>query len=150
MTNTQNTQNAQAKSFEKATAQATEAGSKVAENMQRSYDDYAKLQKETLDSFAQAFSLWSKGIEDLNKDFFARVQDSFGKNLSDSKNLGVAKDPQEFLTNQNEISTKALNEMLNTSAFLSERTVKLANQSFEPVQKQMSKNLDVFVRYFSV
>ena len=115
---------------------------KANEAVVKGYDEFAAFQKESVDALIKASEIWARGAEILGKAYFAVAQDAAEANSNAAKALFSAKSFKEVVELQSEIARKSFDKSLSESTKLSELSVKVANESFQPIQQQFTAVVD--------
>jgi phasin family protein len=111
---------------------------KTNEAVVKGYDEFAALQQEGVDALIKAGEIWARGAEVLGKAYLAAAQDAAEANSSAAKALFSAKSLKEVVELQSEIARKSFDKSLSESTKLSELSVKVANEAFQPIQQQFT------------
>lgn len=104
----------------------------------KGYDEFAALQKESVDALIKAGAIWAKGAEDFGKAYLALAQETAEANSDAAKALFSAKSFKEAVELQGEIARKSFDKSLSEGTKLSELSLKVANEAFEPIQQQLT------------
>lgn len=102
------------------------------------YDDFAAVQKDGVDAFVKAGELMAKGTEELTRTCFGLCQEAAAANADAVAAMLAAKSLDELVGLQNELARKAFDRSVAESTRLSEMSLKLANEAFEPIQTQLT------------
>lgn len=109
---------------------------KANEAVAKGYDQLSALQKDGIDAFIKAGEIWAKGAEDLGKAYFALAQEAAETNSEAAKAFLSAKSLKEVLDLQSEIARKSFDKSLSEGTKLSQLSLKVVNDTFQPIQKQ--------------
>ena len=101
----------------------------------------AFLNKEQMDAFMQCGTLWMKGTEDIVKTCVSLTQDAVEKNTEAVKSLMGCKTLNELTETQTKLVQESFDDLVANATKLSEMSVRLATNSFEPINAQFSKTL---------
>jgi len=110
-------------------------------NFEKFTTDTTALNKEQLDAFMKSSNLLLKGTEDIMKTYMAMAQDSMQKSSEAMKTLLGCKTLNELTEAQNKLAQESFDGFMTGATKLSEMSVKVATDSFEPLTKQMSKTI---------
>lgn len=127
---------ATAETYEQVVETAKAQVEKANEAVAKGYDQFAAIQKDSLEAFVKAGEIWTKGAEDLGKAYFAFVQEAAESNSEAAKAMLSAKSLKDVVDLQGEIARKSFDKSLNEGKKLSEMSIKVVNDSFEPIKKQ--------------
>ena len=111
---------------------------KANEAVAKGYGEFAALQKEGMDALIEAGTIWAQGVEQFGKAYLALAQEAAEANSAAAKALFSVKSLKEAVDLQGEIARKNFDKSLNESVKLSELSVKVANEAFMPIQKQLT------------
>jgi phasin family protein len=109
---------------------------KANEAVVKGYDEFAALQKESVDALIKASAIWAKGAEDFGKAYLALAQETAEANSEAAKALFSAKSFDEAIELQGEIARKSFDKSLSEGTKLSELSLKVANEAFQPIQQR--------------
>lgn len=131
-----------AESYEQVVTSTKAQVEKANEAVAKGYSDLASLQKESMDALVTASRIWAKGAEDIGKACIALAQETAEANSEAARAFLSAKSLKEIIDLQNELTRKNFDKSLNESARLSELSLKVANEAFQPLQKQFTAAFD--------
>ena len=115
---------------------------KANEAVVKGYDEFAALQKESVDALIKAGTIWAKGAEDFGKAYLALAQETAEANSEAAKALFSAKSFDEAIELQGEIARKSFDKSLSEGSKLSELSLKVANEAFQPIQQQLASAVE--------
>lgn len=108
--------------------------------------DFDKLTKdatassqELFGAFQKSMNIWVKGVEKINQETVSLAQDIANKNQEAFKALIECKDVNELADVQNKLAQKHFDTIVASATKLSEISVKVATDSFEPINDQVNK-----------
>lgn len=110
-------------------------------NFEKLTADTATLGKEQMDAFMKSGNLFLKGSEDILKTYMTLAQDSAEKSAAAVKTLLGCKTLNELTEVQNKLAQESLDGFITSATKLSELSVKVATESFEPLNAQLSKTI---------
>lgn len=99
------------------------------------------MSKEQMDAFMQSGNRLMKGTEDFMKICTSLFQDNVEKNSEAFKSLMSCKTLNELTETQARLAQDSFDSFISNAAKLSEMSVKLATEAFEPINSQMSKTM---------
>lgn len=129
---------ATAETYEKVVETTKAQVAKANEAVAKGYDDFAAMQKEGMDAFIKAGEIWAKGAEDLGKAYFAFVQEAAESGSEATKAILSAKSLKDVFDLQGEIARKNFDKSLSEGKKFSELSIKVVNETFQPIQKQFA------------
>ena len=117
------------------------------ETMMANYkDQYEKLTgdatsslREGVESCVKSSSTFAKGAEQLIKTLAEVAQESGQRNAEAIKSLMASRTLNEYADAQNKLAQQNFDDAMSTMTKLSEMTIKLYTEAFEPVNAQMTK-----------
>lgn len=95
--------------------------------------------REQIEALVKSSTIFTKGLEEVFKVVYSLAQESAEKNQDAVKSLFACKTINEFTEAQNKIAQKGFDDLMQTTTKLSELTIKLATESFEPINTQLTK-----------
>ncbi len=111
---------------------------KASSTVTKGYDDLTMFQKSSMDAWIKAGTVLAKGAEDLSKAYLAYAQDAAVTSSEAAKALMAVKSLQEMVELQNEFARKAFDKSVAEGTKMSEMSLKIANDAFEPLQAQFA------------
>ena len=109
-------------------------------------DQYEKLTgdatsslREGVESCVKSSSTFAKGAEQLIKTLAEVAQESGQRNAEAIKSLMASRTLNEYADAQNKLAQQNFDDAMSTMTKLSEMTIKLYTEAFEPVNAQMTK-----------
>lgn len=112
---------------------------KYAETCMKQMEDMMSVGKQSTDAWMKFGSILTKGMEDMMKTCMSKAQTSGEKNANVWKSLMACKTINEVAEAQNRMAQECFEDAMSTTAQMSEMTVKVAMDCFEPINKQMSE-----------
>lgn len=125
-------------SVEQAIEAAAEQVEKATAAVTQGYGDFAALQKDAFDALMRSGEILAKGAEALGKEYFAFAQKTAEAGNEAAKALMAAKSVTEFVQLQSDFIRINLDKSVGEGTKLSEMSLKIASEAFEPLQKQMT------------
>lgn len=101
----------------------------------------AKNHRELHDTGMQVANLALRGFEELTKTSVTLAQESAAKGTEAVKALMACKTINELTAEQTRFAQETLETAINTVTKLSEMSVKMATEMFEPLNAQMTKSM---------
>lgn len=123
---------------EQAVAATKEQVEKASSAALKGYDEFAALNKDTVDAYVKAGNVFAKGFEDLGKTVFAFAQTQAEANVNAAKALMSAKTINDVVEIQSDLARNQFDAFVAESTKVSEMTVKVANETAEPIQAQLN------------
>jgi phasin family protein len=138
---------------EQAVEQAVEVAKEQVEKASvaatQGYGDFAALQKEAFDALVRSSEILARGAEALGKEYFAFAKDSATANSEAAKALLTARSLQEVVDLQSKMVRTNFDKSVDESGKLSEMSLKIASEAFEPLQKQISVAVEAAIKPLS-
>jgi phasin family protein len=103
--------------------------------------DAANAGKEHVEALVKSGNIFAKGFEDFLKTYASLAQSSAERNAQAFKALLGSKTLNEYTETQNRVAQENLDDFLSGVTKLSELGVKLATETFEPINDQVSKSI---------
>jgi phasin family protein len=133
-----------AKSYEEMTQAAQEQVEKNTALMFQGYGDFATLGKGHFEAVVKANTALAKGAEEISKELVGYARTSLEQAASATKALFGAKTLQDVIALNSDYAKTSINEFLANSAKLSDLTVKVANEAFEPINERVTVAIEKF------
>jgi len=95
--------------------------------------------RENVDMISKSSATFAKGTEQILKTLAENAQESSQRNMESMKALMACKTLNEFAEAQNKLVQQNFDEAMSTMTKLSEMTIKLCTEAFEPINGQMTK-----------
>ena len=130
------------KTVSKAVSVTKEQVEQASQATLKGYDDFAAASKENLDAIVAATNVFSKGVEELGKAYFAFAQSSIEANVEVGKSMLAAKTVTDVVEMQADAMRNGFDAMVNESNKLAEMSLKLATDSVQPLQDRFNSGLD--------
>lgn len=137
---------AASKGYEQAVAMAQEQVQKASSTMFKGYDDVASLGKESVDAYVASTGALAKGIEAMSKELMVFTQSAVEANVANAKALFGAKTLREAIDLQADFSRSRIDSLVSESARLTELSLNLANDTFEPIQVQLNATVEKLMK----
>ena len=112
------------------------------EKGQKAASDMVELARANAEAVAESGRIAIAGVRDLGRDMIANGRDNLDKASESFKSLGAATSPAEFFQLQSELTRSAFDQFVAESSKLTERLVKLAGDSAQPLQARASRNVE--------
>ena len=103
--------------------------------------DAGKAGKEQMDACMKAGNVFIKGFEDIAKTYMGWAQESAEKNSQALKTLMSCKTINEYAETHNKWAQQNFDDFMSGATKLTELSVKLASDTFEPINDQFSKSI---------
>ncbi len=127
---------------EKAVETSKAQVEKANEAAVKGYDEFTAMQKDGVDALIKASAIWAKSAEDLGKAYLALAQEAAAANSEAAMALLSVKSFKEAVELQSEIARKSFDKSLSESVKLSEMSLKVANDVFQPIQQQFTAAIE--------
>ncbi len=113
------------------------------ENMMTSnknhYDKFAAEAAHVGDAMMKCGTILTKGMEDIAKAQMSWAQELAEKNGNVFKSMMACKTINEFTEMQNRLAQESFDDFMSGATKISELSVKVATEAFEPLNDQMTK-----------
>lgn len=133
-------------SYEQAVALAQEQVEKASTSLFQGYDDVTTLGKDNIDAYMQSTTLFAKGVEAMGKELMNFAQAAVDTNVANAKALFGAKTVRELIDLQTDFSRSGFDSLVAESAKLTELSMSLANESFEPLQVRFNATVEKMMK----
>ena len=133
---------ASTESYEQTISMTKEQIEKASEALLNSYDEASALNKESIDAVVKAGEILTKGAETVGNAYYEITQASAEASVKATKAMMRAKTTKEFVEIQAEFTRTSFDSFLSESTRLSEMSVKVVNEAFEPLQKQLNTSFE--------
>ncbi len=138
MTTAKKTPTIDTKPIEEAVAATKEQVEKASTAAMKSYDEFAALNKDAVDAYVKAGNVFAKGFEDLGKTVFAFAQSQAETNVNAAKALMSAKTINDVVEIQSDLARTQFDAFVAEGTKVSEMSLKVANETVEPIQAQFN------------
>ncbi len=128
--------------YEQALNVTKEQVEKASEAFFKSYDEMSAMNKEGVDAFVKAGEVLTKGAESLGKAYFDFAQASAEASVEATKAMMAAKTVKDFVDIQSDFARTSFDNFLSESTRLSEMSVKVANEAFDPLKAQFNTGFE--------
>jgi len=123
---------------EQAVAATKEQVEKASTAALKGYDEFAALNKETMDAYVKAGNVAAKGFETLGQEVYAFAQTQTEANVAAAKAMMTAKSLNELVEIQSDLARSQFDAYVAETTKVSEMSLKVANESVEPIQAQFN------------
>ena len=100
----------------------------------KGYDELALINKDGIDAFVKSGNVVAKAAEEFGKSYFAFAQAAAEQNVEAAKALMGAKTLNDVVEIQTDLARTSFDKFVAEGTKLSEMTVKVTNDAFEPLQ----------------
>ncbi len=132
-----------------ATREQVEAAVKAGAEMFNGYGDVAGFGKENIDAVMATGAVLSKGLQDLNKAWFALAQDALEQNVAATKKILGSKSVVEVVEIQSDLAKAGYDKAMIESRRLSDMSIKLAEEASAPIAGRVNTAMEVFTKPFA-
>ena len=123
-------------------ADANERGQKFVAKSQQTAEELAELAKANVEAIVEASRIYAGGAKAIGQDAIASGREGIEKAQDAVKTLAEAKSPAEFFQIQSELARASFDRFVAETSKLTERVVKLAGETVEPLQTRASLNAE--------
>ncbi len=108
----------------------------------KTYEEMAALGQENMRVLMNANSVALRGFETLGKEVMAFVKANVETGVQNVQVLAKAKTPKEAIELQSDFAKAQFDSMMAETAKLTEMSIQVANEVFEPIKTQADATLD--------
>lgn len=137
---------AASKQYEQAVSMTKENIEKTSSAIFKGYDELASVNKDNLQAFVEASNVMAKGMEAMTKELFTFAQGSMEENVAVAKKMLGAKNVQELFDVSGEVAKSNFDKTLAETAKLTEMSVKVANETFQPLQSRLNVTVEKMIK----
>ena len=119
---------------------AKEAAAKSQEYAKEAFE----FSKGNMEAAVEAGKIAAKGMEAMGQEFVAFAKQAAEDSQAAVKKLTTVKTPAEFFALHTELSKSAIDSMVKHGSKTTELSVKLANDSFQPISNRISLAVSKF------
>ena len=141
---------AAAKGYEQVIAIAQEQVEKASETIFGRYDEAASLSQENVDACVRSSTAFAQGIESMGKELMDFAQSAVDANVATTKALFGATTVRELIDLQTEFQRSRFDSLVAESAKLTELSMTLASDAFEPIQARLNANVEKLLKPVAV
>lgn len=134
------------KSYEQAIAIAQEQVEQASETLFKRYDEAATLSQENVEACVRSTTVLAQGVEIVGKELMSFAQSAVEANVANTKALFGAKSVRELVDLQAAFSRSGFDTLVAESAKLTELSLTLANEAFEPLQLRMNVTVEKLMK----
>lgn len=117
--------------------------------MFKGYEDVAGFGKENIDAVMAASAVLSKGMQDLNKTWFALAQEALEQNVAATKRILGSKSVVEVVEIQSDLAKAGYDKAMAESRRLSDMSIKLAEEASAPIAGRVNTAMEAFTKPFA-
>lgn len=134
------------KGYEQAVALTKEQVEKASKAMFQGYDEMNSLGKENLDAVVASGTIVARGMENFSKEVFALAQSSLETSMNVAKQMMGVRSLREAVDLQTELSRTQFDKLMADGAKLTEMSMKVANEAFQPIQARVNVALEKMLK----
>ena len=134
------------KGYEQAMALTKEQVDKASRAVFQGYDEMNALGKENLDAVVASGTIVAKGMESFSKEVFALAQSSLETSMTAAKQFMGVRSLREAIDLQAEVSRSQFDRLMADGAKLTEMSMKVANEAFQPIQARVNVALEKMLK----
>lgn len=116
----------------------------------KGYDEFAILGKGNFDALVQSNTIVARGFETFGKEVLAFAQSAVEDNVAQAKALFGAKNLKDLADLQNDFARERLDKTMAETAKLTELSVQVTNQAWQPLQKQIDATVETWLKAHAV
>ena len=107
----------------------------------KGFESLNSLTKQNVDAFMKSSSILAKGFEDISKSTVAYTQGALESSAAASKQALTVKTIRELVVLQSSFAKKSFDSAIAEGTKVSELSVKVANEAFQPISAQINATL---------
>ena len=128
--------------YQQFVAEAGERSQQAAAKSQKAAEELSDLAKANVEAIVEAGRIAAGGVKALGQDVIASGREGIEQASDAVKTLAEAKSPAEFFQTQSELARASFDRFVAETSKLTERVVKLAGETAEPLQTRASLNAE--------
>ena len=128
--------------YQQFVAEAGDRSQQFAAKSQKAAAELTDLAKANVEAIVEAGRIYAGGAKALGQDVIASGRDGIEQASDAVKTLAEAKSPAEFFQIQSELARASFDRLVAETSKLTERVVKLAGETAEPLQTRASLNAE--------
>jgi phasin family protein len=128
--------------YQQFVSEAGERSQQLAAKSQKAAEDFSDLAKANVEAIVEAGRIAAGGVKALGQDVIASGREGIEQASDAVKTLAEAKSPAEFFQIQSELARASFDRFVAETSKLTERVVKLAGETAEPLQNRASLNAE--------
>lgn len=101
--------------------------------------DAAVMGQDQMDALMQCSTIFARGMEDILKTCMEIAQEAGEKSQNAAKTIMSCKTLNEFTDAQTKLAQASFDDFMSNATRISEKSVKLCTDAFEPINGQMGK-----------
>ncbi|HEX6978491.1 MAG TPA: phasin family protein [Alphaproteobacteria bacterium] len=126
------------KGYDQLISNAREQFEKAGASALKAYEDLIKFQRENYEAFVTSTTIFAKGVETVGKVWSDLAHESWENFAQTTKALLGAKTLREAVEVQSDFAKVSFDKLVAESTKLSEMTVKVANEAFQPINARLN------------
>lgn len=126
------------KSFDQLFGNTKAQVEKASAQTMKAYEDAAKFNKENLDAYVAASTVYAKGVESVAKTWAAFAQETFEASANVAKAVLGAKTLKEAVEIQADFAKTTFDKFVAEGTKVSEASIKVANEALEPINARVN------------
>lgn len=125
-----------------ATKATKEKVEEMQDNYSKAYEEYTAMNKNFYSVFIKASGIFAKGAEEVSKAYFDYLKETAESGIEVTKAVLVAKTVNDALDVQTVYAKQAFDTLVAEGSKIGELSVKVANESFDPIKDQIQEAFD--------
>jgi phasin family protein len=126
------------KSYDQFFGTAKAQVEKASAQTMKAYEDAAKFNKENLDAYVAASTVYAKGVEAVAKTWAVFAQETFEASSNVAKAVLGAKTLKEAVEIQADFAKTTFDKFVAEGTKVSEASIKVANEALEPINARVN------------
>lgn len=132
--------------YEQAVAMTKDQVEKASQSMLKGYDELTALSHKNVEAFVEAGNTWAKGAEAIGKAYFNLAQVSAEAGVEATQAMAGAKTLKDVVDVQAGYTKNSIETLVSEGKKINDMTVKLANETFKPIQSQMNETVEKLLK----
>jgi len=128
--------------YQQFVAEAGERTQQITAKSQKAAEELSDLAKANVEAIVEAGKIAANGAKALGQDVIASGREGIEQASDAVKTLAEAKSPAEFFQIQSDLARASFDRFVAETSKLTERVVKLAGETVEPLQTRASLNAE--------
>ena len=128
--------------FEKLISEATVRGEEAAKRSRKAAEELADITRANVDAIVEAGRIATNGAQSISQRVISKSRDNVELAANTVRSMAEAKTPADLLQLQAEFVRGYFDRIVEESSSLTESMVKLAGETFQPIQNRATQNVE--------
>jgi phasin family protein len=133
---------ASAQSYEQAFNATKEQMEKASKSLAKGCGEFTEITQKNVEAFVKAGNLWAKGAETIGKAYFNLAQVSAEAGVEVAQAMFAAKTLKDVVDVQTGYAKASMDTFVTEGKKINDMTLKVANEAFEPIQRQVNQTIE--------